>query len=101
MKLTPRKPINPNDSLGRGMDLALVTLVFVGLGWLVDNWLGTEPVFIIGFVVFALVGQFVKMWYDYDGAMQRHEAERAERQGSRLTGGPADNTAGTPDRSVA
>ena len=101
MKLTPRKPINSNDSLGRGMDLALVTLVFVGLGWLVDNWLGTKPVFIIGFVVFALVGQFVKMWYDYDGAMQRHEAERVPRHGSRPMDGAAADAASTGDRSIA
>ncbi len=101
MKLIPRKPINPNDSLGRGMDLALVTLVFLGLGWLVDNWLGTKPVFIIGFVVFALVGQFVKMWYDYDGAMQRHEAELGVRRTSRMSASASTTSTTAPDRNAA
>lgn len=76
MKLLPRKPVNAADNLGRGMDFALVTLVFLGLGYLLDRWLGTEPVFMIGLVVFAMVGQFVKMWFDYDGAMRVLEEER-------------------------
>jgi hypothetical protein len=30
----------------------------------------------IGLVVFAVIGQFVKMWYAYDATMQRLEDER-------------------------
>ena len=101
MKLIPRKPTNPNDGLGRGMDLALVTLVFLGLGWLVDNWLGTKPAFIIGFVVFALVGQFVKMWFDYDAAMQRHEVELGVLRTSRAAVDPSTGSATSVDRNAA
>jgi DNA-binding GntR family transcriptional regulator len=35
--------------------------------------------YVIGLVVLAVVGQFVKMYYDYKSAMEIHEAERAER----------------------
>ena len=72
------------DSLGRGMDVALTLLVFLGLGWLVDSWLGIFPVFTIGLVVFAAVGQFIRLKYVYDATMERLEAERlAQRQSRR------------------
>ncbi len=76
MQLLPRKPIDPDDNIGRGMDLALVTLLFLGLGYLVDRWLGTQPWFTIGFVLFAMIGQFVRMWYVYDARMKQLESER-------------------------
>jgi F0F1-type ATP synthase assembly protein I len=78
VKLIPRKPINADDNIGRGMDMALVTLVFLGLGWALDRWLGTKPLFMIGLVLFAVVGQFVKMWYAYDATMSRLEGERRD-----------------------
>ena len=82
MKLVPRtKSIDADDNIGRGMDFALVTLVFLGIGWGIDRAAGTRPVFMIGCVVFAVVGQFVRMYYAYEARMQVLEAERAvERQ---------------------
>jgi ATP synthase protein I len=65
------------DTLGHGMDFALVVLVFLGIGYGIDRWLGTKPAFMIGLVVLAVVGQFVKMYYDYTATMQRLEAERS------------------------
>jgi len=59
------------------MDLALVTLVFLGIGYVLDRILDTKPVFIIGMFVFAIVGQTVRMWIGYDAKMKVHEAERA------------------------
>ncbi len=76
MHLIPRKSIDADDNLGRGMDLALATLIFLGLGWGLDRWLGTEPVFMIALVLLSLVGQFVRMWYSYDARMRQLEAER-------------------------
>jgi F0F1-type ATP synthase assembly protein I len=67
-----------SDLFGRGMDLALALLVFVLLGWALDNWLGTKPLFIIVFAVLAVVGGGARLKYSYDEAMQRHERERAE-----------------------
>ena len=65
-----------DDSLGRGMDLALTVLVFLGLGALIDRWLGLFPVFTITLVLFAAVGAFVRMKFVYDATMERHEATR-------------------------
>ena len=41
MRLVPRnKPIDADDNIGRGMDFALVTLVFLGIGWGIDRAAG-------------------------------------------------------------
>lgn len=66
-----------SDKLGIGIDVALVTLVFLGLGYLLDRWLDTKPAFMIVLVCLALIGQFVRFWYDYDSRMKVLEAERA------------------------
>ena len=80
MKLVPKKPVNPNDNLGRGIDMALVTLVFLGAGYVLDRVLGTRPVFTIVLVMLALVGQFVRMWYEYEATMKSHEAQRQQKR---------------------
>ncbi len=78
--------INPatDDKLGIGIDVALVTLAFLGIGYALDRWLGTKPLFMVGLVVLALIGEFVRFWYDYDARMKELEAQRASRvQGDR------------------
>lgn len=65
-----------SDSLGRGMDVALTLAFFLGLGWLLDRWLGTPPLFMIVLTIFAAIGQFLHMKYVYDAHMERLEAER-------------------------
>lgn len=78
MKLIRRPNFNPDDQLGRGMDLALVTLVFTAIGYGIDRWLDTQPVFTISLLVLAVIGQFISMRYRYEAAMQQHEATRRE-----------------------
>ena len=68
--------LDNTQTLGHGMDFALVVLVFLGIGYGLDRWLGTRPWCMIGLVVFSVVGQFVKMYYAYTAAMEQHEAER-------------------------
>lgn len=79
MKLIRTTPVNPDDTLGRGMDLALVTVLFTGAGYALDRWLGLFPWLTVGLLLFAVVGQFVAMRYRYEATMQRLEAERRER----------------------
>ena len=62
------------------MDVALAMLVFVLLGWAIDNWLGTKPLFIIVFAMLALIGGGARIKYSYDESMRRHERERAAAQ---------------------
>ena len=65
-----------DDNLGRGMETALLLAFFLGLGWLLDEWLGTRPLFMIGLVLFGATGSFIKMKFEYDGRMERLEEER-------------------------
>ncbi|MCU1454257.1 MAG: hypothetical protein JWN46_2403 [Acidimicrobiales bacterium] len=62
------------DSFSRGLELALVPVVFGGIGWLADRAAGTSPGFTIGLIVFGFVGIFVKMWLGYDLQMRNEEA---------------------------
>ena len=66
-----------DDKIGKGIDVALVTLAFLGIGFALDRWLGTKPLFMVGLVVLALIGEFLRFWYDYDARMKVHEAQRA------------------------
>ena len=65
-----------DDSLGRGAEISVSVGVFLAIGLLVDNWLGTQPIFTIALSLFSLLGSFVRMWYVYDGNMQVQEIKR-------------------------
>lgn len=74
-----------DDSFGRGMDIALTVAVFFGIGFGLDRWLGTTPLFMIVLTVLALVGFFLSLKYRYDAAMTELEAQRAAKSGARRT----------------
>ncbi len=71
-----------DDTLGRGMDLALTVLLFLGIGYALDQWLGLFPLFTITLVVFAAVGSFARLMYTYQATMEHLEAERRSARGS-------------------
>jgi hypothetical protein len=64
------------DALSRAFEFAATTLVFFGIGFALDRWLGSTPVFMIALSVLSIVGQFVRSWYAYDAAMSRLERDR-------------------------
>jgi len=69
---------NVDQGLGQGMEMALTIAVFLGIGWGLDVWLDTRPIFMISLVIFSTVGQFIKMWFIYDGRMKMLENERRQ-----------------------
>jgi F0F1-type ATP synthase assembly protein I len=77
LKPLPRMNKATDDNIGKGIDVTLVTLAFLGIGYVVDRWLGTKPLFMVGLVVLALIGEFLRFWYDYDARMKVLEAQRA------------------------
>jgi F0F1-type ATP synthase assembly protein I len=102
--LTPRRPINEiqqsGQTLGRGMDFALVVAVFFGVGWLLDRVLGTSPWCTVALVIIGFVGQFVKMYYEYSATMERLEAARASKATAHHTAGNV-STASAAEPSAA
>ena len=90
-------PQGNDDTLGRGMDVALTVLVFLVLGWLLDAWLGLFPLFTISLVLFSAIGSFIRMKYVYDATMERHEAERAAKRGAGSANIPAAGDATVED----
>jgi hypothetical protein len=91
MKLLPQNIRAPraDDTVGRGMDIALTVALFFGIGFALDHWLGTTPWFMIGLTVLASIGFFISSKYQYEARMERHEAERQERAAQLRAAGPA------------
>ena len=86
MKLSPPavRTIASSESLG-GTDAALTVALFLGVGYVLDRWLGTSPWFLIGLFLLAAVGLFVKLRHGYEARMARLEAERREGASVRST----------------
>jgi F0F1-type ATP synthase assembly protein I len=68
------------DAMSRATEIALLPAIFGFGGWLLDGWLGTTPVFLVGLLVFAFAGMLVRTWIGYDAEMRRHEDDLAGRQ---------------------
>lgn len=75
MKFLPSTSSKPDDNVGRGIELVVGIVVFLGIGYVLDRWLDTKPIFMIVLFVFAVAGYMVKMWLGYDAKMRQHEAE--------------------------
>lgn len=71
--------MSTSDSLTHGIDAALVVALFLGLGFLLDRWLGTTPWVTIGLFLLAMVGVFARSWYQYEARMTELDAERRAR----------------------
>jgi len=78
MKLLPTQPrVNTEDSLGLGIEVAVILALFFGLGFVLDRVAGTTPLFMIIMTVVGAVGLFAKFKYRYDDRMNELEAQRA------------------------
>ncbi len=86
MKLLPKQQVrvNTEDSVGLGIEAAVIIALFLGLGYVLDRIFGTTPIFMVVMTVLGAVGLFAKLKYRYDGRMDELEAERrASLQGKR------------------
>lgn len=87
MERTFRQKMNRgySDGMSRAFEVALVPVVFGGLGWLVDSALGTKPAFLLAFVIFAVVGMFLRIWIRYNNEMAQEEAGKVWNRSSAST----------------
>jgi F0F1-type ATP synthase assembly protein I len=82
--LAERRELNngAGDALAVAFELALTPAIFAFLGWLLDRWLGTGPIFLL--VLFGLVALYEiwKLLSRYDAEMKDHEQKlRGRRSG--------------------
>jgi F0F1-type ATP synthase assembly protein I len=63
------------ETLARGIELVAVPMVFGGLGWLLDGWLGLAPLLTLVLFSLSVVGLGIRMYYAYVAAMEAHEAQ--------------------------
>ena len=81
MKLLPsptfaRRTMRGDDAVGQGMDAAFTLALFLGLGFLLDRWLGTTPLFMIVFFLLVSVALFLGWKARYNQRMEVLEARR-------------------------
>jgi F0F1-type ATP synthase assembly protein I len=80
MKLLPTQTrVDTQDSLGLGIEVAVIMALFFGLGFLGDRVFGTTPILMIVMSVLGAVGLFAKFKYRYDERMTELEAQRTHR----------------------
>lgn len=68
--------VDPTDGPGQGLDAVIVLLIFLGIGFGIDQLAGTMPIFMIVMFVLGAIGLFAKFKYRYDERMNELEAER-------------------------
>jgi F0F1-type ATP synthase assembly protein I len=101
--LRERRELNQGlgDAFATAFELAATTGIFLGLGWLLDRWLGTAPLFMVALTLFCIIGKSVLLLATYNERMKRHEAERLQRsrgQGVSAAGPAAQSPAGAEPR---
>mgnify|MGYP000368436904 CR=1 FL=1 len=76
MDLKARQDLNQGfgNALGLAVEMVGTPMIFGLLGWLLDRWLGTSPVFTLVLFLFGIVGMAVRTYYAYVEKMKREEA---------------------------
>jgi F0F1-type ATP synthase assembly protein I len=75
-----------------GMTFAGAIVVFMGLGWLLDRWLGTLPLFLVAGALGGALLSFIWVYQKLKQDEARYDAEHP-RGASRRTGHPPERGA--------
>ena len=70
-------------SLNNAFEIAMIPVLFAGVGWLLDAVLGTGPVFLAILAVLGLTGTVAKLYYGYNREMDEMEQAGPWRRTSR------------------
>ena len=63
------------DGFTRAIEFVLTPCLLAWLGWFIDRWAGTSPVFTVLLAAFGITGMFARTWYVYVEAMKLEEAK--------------------------
>jgi F0F1-type ATP synthase assembly protein I len=61
-----------------GLTLAFSTIIGVGIGYLLDRWLHTDPIFTVIFLVIGTIAGFVEMIRTVSRVSQDEEQDRQD-----------------------
>ncbi len=53
------------DPLGQAAEFVVAPVLFGLIGWLIDGWLGTAPIFMVSLGVLGFIGAGVANYYRY------------------------------------
>jgi hypothetical protein len=76
-RLAERQELNNGFgyALAAAFELALTSAIFAFLGWRLDLWLGTTPLFLLVLFAFTAGYEFWKLYREYDARMREHESK--------------------------
>lgn len=76
-RLTEARELNNGfgNSLASAFEFALTSAIFGFIGWRIDEWLGTTPLFLLVLFTFTACYEFWKLYRRYDARMREHETE--------------------------
>jgi len=75
-RLVPKQRVVGDDTLNRGVEIAVSVLIFTVVGLVADSRAGTTPWLTIGLFLFSVAGSFVRLYYSYTARMEIHERDR-------------------------
>ena len=75
--LSTKRELNQSlgDSLSAAVELVVSPFIMALVGWAIDSWLGTGPVFTVALFVFTLGYVAWKHYTSYQQSMRRQEQE--------------------------
>ena len=63
------------DGFTKAIEFVLTPCLLAWLGWLIDQRVGTGPLFAVLLAAFGFAGMFARTWYAYVEAMRLEEAK--------------------------
>jgi len=86
--LSAKRELNKGfgDALALAVELAITPAIFAFLGWRLDEWLGTTPLFLLVFFLFTF--SYVA-WREYTRYKLRMDEHQAQLLGKKRDGAPS------------
>ena len=66
------------DALAAAFEFAATVAIFFAIGYGLDRWLGTTPVFMVVLFLLAIIGKSLKLYYSYSASLERDVEARRE-----------------------
>jgi hypothetical protein len=75
--LSTKRELNKGfgDALSIAVELSVTPAIFAFLGWRLDEWLGTTPLFLLSFFLFTFSYVAWREYTRYKLRMEQHERE--------------------------